>query len=150
MPEMRDRVEFAVPPGQIVVHRATCPRGCPLMAKDHPIHGHPSIRVRVRHEGRTGLLYLDPVYGSHDNESELEVPANAIAELSCPSCGTSLRHPEMTCALCAAPMFLLHLPGGGFVEACLRNRCFQHRLHVVTGEQVMQQMFDRIGMDSFL
>jgi hypothetical protein len=150
MPEMRDRVEFALPPGRLVVRHATCPRGCDLMDAEHPIHGHPSIAVRATHEGRTGRIFLDPVYGGHDNLAEIEVPATGVAEFACPGCGVSLRHPDTTCAQCAAPMFLLHLPGGGFVEACLRNGCFQHRLRVVTGEQVMQQLFDRIGMDAFL
>lgn len=150
MTEMRERVEFTVSPGQLVVRHATCPKGCDLMDPARPIHGHPSIAVRIEHEGRTGGMYLDPVYGSHDNQCELEVPAGAVAEFSCTKCGTSLRQPEKTCTACSAPMFLLHLPGGGFVEACLRNRCFQHRLQVVTGEQVMRQIFDRIGMDAFL
>jgi hypothetical protein len=150
MPEMRDRVEFAVPPGRIVVRRASCPKGCDLMAADHPIHGHPSIRVRVEYAGGRGEMHLDPLYGGHDNVSAVEIPAGALAEFSCPRCGVSLRDPEAKCAQCAAPMFLLHLPRGGFVEACLRNGCLHHRLHLVTGEQMMQRMFDELGMDAFL
>jgi len=95
-------------------------------------------------------MHLDPVYGSHDNAAEIEIPESAVVELACPSCGVSLRDPESKCAQCAAPMFLLRLPGGGFVEACLRNRCLHHRLHLVTGEQMMQRMFDELGMDAFL
>ncbi len=150
MPEMRDRVEFAVRPGQLVIHRARCPQGCDLMAPERPIGGQPSIRVRLHHLGASGLIYLDPVYGSHENISEIEIPAGGIVELSCPHCGVSLKDPQATCPQCSAPMFRLFLPEGGFVEACLRNHCFHHRLHVVTETQMMQRMFDELGMDAFL
>ncbi|MCK4413746.1 MAG: hypothetical protein KAY32_09395 [Candidatus Eisenbacteria sp.] len=150
MPEMRNRVEIMVPHGQFVVRQARCPQGCDLMDAEHPIHDHHSIHVEATCEGQTGSLYLDPVYGSHDNIAELEIPKGEIVEFTCPHCGTSLSDPDRSCAKCSAGIFTIHLPKGGFIEACRRGGCLNHRLQLVTGEQAMQRVFDELGMDAFL
>jgi hypothetical protein len=145
-----ERIEIEVPQGKIVVRHARCPEGCNLMDPDVKIHGHPSIHLIVAHQGRKGDIHLDPIYGSFDNISEVELEPSDIVELYCPNCGISLRDPDAACAKCSAPMFMLHLPEGSFVEACQRNGCAHHRLRIVTGEQLMQRLFDAEGMDSYL
>jgi len=150
MPEMRDRVELMVPHGQLVVRHARCPQGCNLMNAEHPIHEYPSIHVKATYQGRSGSIYLDPVYGRHDNIAEIEIPDGEIVEFSCPHCNTSLSDPERTCSRCSAGVFSLQLPKGGSVEACRRNGCPGHRLEIITGEQAMQRAFDELGMDAFL
>ena len=150
MPEMRHRVEIMVPQGKLLVRNARCPKGCNLMDPDHLIHDHASIHVKAAAGGQSGSVYLDPMYGSYENLSEVNVPPGEVVEFSCPHCGVSLTDPDATCAKCSAPMFVLHLPKGGFIEACERNGCSNHRLQIVTGEQAMQRAFDELGMDAFL
>ena len=145
-----ERIEIEVPQGKIVVRHARCPEGCNLMDPDVKIHGHPSIHLIAELGGRKGHMHLDPVYGSYDNIAEIELGPDDVVEFYCPNCGTSLRDPDTTCAKCSAPMFMLHLPEGSFVEACQRNGCPHHRLRIVTGEQLMQRLFDATGMDSYL
>jgi hypothetical protein len=150
MAEVQNRIELEVPPGEVVVRHAECPNGCDLMDPEVEIHGHPSIRVAYEHADRKGEIHLDPIYGSHDNLFDRELPEGTILELSCPSCQVALRDPDATCTKCSAGMFTLHLPKGGFVEACQRKGCFHHKLRIVTGEQMMQRLFDEVGMDAYL
>ncbi|MCK4303780.1 MAG: hypothetical protein KAY24_06045 [Candidatus Eisenbacteria sp.] len=150
MPADSNRIEFDVPKGTLVVRHAHCPKGCDLMDPEVKIHDNPSIHLVLKHEGKKADIHLDPVYGSHENICEHEVPKGAVVELFCPSCGMSLTDPEATCAKCSAPMFILHLPKGSFVEACQRSGCPHHRVRIVTGEQMMQRLFDEVGMDSYL
>ncbi len=148
--QKRERLEVEVPSGKVVISMATCPNGCDLMDHSVQIKGHASIRLEFEYEGKRGPIYLDPVYGGHENVCEEEIPVGAVVEFYCPHCGVSLKDPGATCQDCGAPMFALSLPRGGFVEACQRNGCFFHKLRIVTGEDMMQRLFDDIGMDSFL
>ena len=150
MTDKRDRIEFEVPAGKLVVQHATCPAGCDLMDSRVKIHGHPAIHLAYAHEGVKGHIHLDPVYGSFDNVRDREIPGGTVASFACPGCGVSLTDPRSFCSRCTAPMFMLHLPKGNFVEGCQRDGCFNHKLHIVTGEQMMQRMFDDLGMDSYL
>ncbi len=150
MSKKPNRIEIEVPEGKIVVRHAHCPTGCDLMDPDVTIHDHASIHVAFEIEGQKGRIHLDPVYGSHDNISAPEVSKGSVVHFSCPHCGVSLEEEDAICADCSAPMFMLHLPGGNFVEACERNGCGRHRLRIVSGEQMMQRLFDDIGQDSYL
>ncbi len=145
-----DRIEFEVPAGKLVVQHATCPAGCSLMDPKVKIHDHPSIHLAYTYGAIHGHIHLDPVYGSFDNVSDREIPRGTVVSFTCPSCGVSLTDLESTCSRCTAPMFMLNLPKGNFVEGCQRSGCFHHKLHIVTGEQLMQRMFDDLGMDSYL
>ena len=151
MPKKKhDKIEIEVPRGRIVIRHACCPQGCDLMDPETPIHEHPSIHMAYEFEGRKGSVHVDPIYGSHDNIYDVEIPKGTIAEFLCPKCGATLTDPDANCSDCSAPMFILHLPEGGSVEACRRIGCFNHGLRIVTGEEMMQRLFDDLGMDSFL
>ncbi|MFH1144756.1 MAG: hypothetical protein V1774_09460 [Candidatus Eisenbacteria bacterium] len=150
MPEMRHRVEIMVTQGSLVVRHARCPNGCNLMDPEHLIHDHASIVVKATLGEQSGHIRLDPHYGSFENLSEIDVAHGEVVEFACPHCGASLQDPGRRCAQCSAPMFVLHLPKGGFIEVCQRNGCPNHRLQIVTGEQAMQRAFDELGMDAFL
>jgi hypothetical protein len=150
MPEHRDRIELEVPEGKVVIQHARCPRGCDLMDPEVPIHEHPSIHLLCEFGGKRSHIHLDPVYGSHDNVYQQKIPEGAVVELLCPQCGAGLKDPDTSCAKCSAPMFTLHLPRGSFVEACQRNGCAHHVLRIVTGEQLMERLFNDVGMDAYL
>ncbi len=146
----RDKIEVEVPAGKLVVQQAQCPGGCDLMDGEVKIHDHPSIHLRYEFADRKGSIHLDPVYGSFDNITEGEIPAGTVVTFTCPRCGASLTDTGTSCSQCSAPMFMLHLPHGNYVEGCLRSGCYHHRLRIITGEQMMQRMFDDVGLDAYL
>lgn len=145
-----NRIEIEVPRGKVIVRHASCPNGCDLMDPEVKIHDHPSIHLVYSYEGVEGHIHLDPVYGMYENVLDREIPNGIILKFHCPGCNVSLTDPDTTCSKCSAPMFALHLPEGGSVEACQRNGCSGHRMRIVTGEQMMQRLFDDVGMDSYL
>jgi hypothetical protein len=150
MTEPNEPVEFVVPSGVLVVRQARCPKGCDLMAPGRLIHGQPSICVRFVYEEQDGFLYLDPIYGRHENISEIQIPDGAVVDFFCSGCNTPLHAVDSTCSDCSAPMFMLHLPKEGFVEGCQRNGCRNHRLRMVSSGELLQRAFDELGEDSFL
>jgi len=150
MTDKRERIELEVASGALVVQRAACPAGCDLMDPKVTIHDHASIHLAYAFEGVQGHIHLDPVYGSFDNVCDREIPKGTVVSFTCPSCGVSLTDTGASCSRCTAPMFMLHLPKGNFVEGCQRSGCYNHKLHIVTGEQMMQRLFDDLGMDSYL
>ncbi len=150
MTDKRDRIEFEVAPGTLVMQHAACPAGCDLMDAAVKIHDHASIHLAYTFEGQRGHIHLDPVYGRFDNICDREIPKGMVVSFTCPSCGVSLTDVGSSCSRCTAPMFMLSLPRGNFVEGCQRNGCYNHKLHIVTGEQMMQRLFDDLGMDSYL
>jgi len=150
---MRDdseRVEIEVPPGTLFVRHARCPAGCDLMDLGVPIHGKASIHLVYRHPGGDGHIHMDPFYGRYDNVLEKKLADGAVVEFLCPGCGVSLQSPGDRCGVCSAPMFMLHLPHGGFIEGCERKACFHHKLRLVSGEEEMQRLFDRLVTDNYL
>ena len=150
MPVDCNRIEFQVPEGQLVVRHACCPAGCDLMDPQVRIHDHPAIHVKYEQAGKQVSIHLDPLYGSYDHILESAAPRGTVVEFFCPQCATSLNDPDTNCAQCSAPMFMLHLPNGSFVEGCQRAGCSHHRLRIVTGEQLMRRLFDEVGMDAYL
>ena len=143
-------IEIEVPAGRLFVRHARCPRGCDLMDPASPIRGHASVHLAYRGPGGEGHIRLDPAYGEHDNLLESPLAEGVVVEFACPRCGVSLEAPSDRCSLCSAPMFELLLSHGGSVEGCERKGCFHHRLRLVTGEEGMQRLFDRIVTDNYL
>ncbi len=145
-----ERIEIDVPPGSLFVRHARCPAGCDLMDPAVPVHGQPSIHLVFRYPGGEGRIHIDPSYGRYDNVIEGPLADGVVVELFCPRCGVSLQSSTDRCGVCSAPMFVLRLPHGGFVEGCERKGCFHHRLRLVSGEEAMQRLFDRIVTDNYL
>ncbi len=144
-------IEVEVPSQKIHVQHVTCPNGHYLCDESHKIHGYPAIKVKVKYQDQEGVLYLDPVYGSHDNVEEgIEIPKGAVVEFFCPECGVSLKSPDETCVLCASPMFVFHLPKGGIVEGCLKKGCFYHKMKIVAAEEQLGRLFEDSTLESFL
>jgi hypothetical protein len=150
MPEDREHIEVQVPPGALFVGHARCPAGCDLMDPKVRIHGQPSIHMVFRYSGGEGRIHMDPFYGKFENVLTRELSDGAVVEFLCPHCGVSLQAPDEHCSVCSAPMFVLYLPHGGFVEGCERKACFHHRLRLVSGEEELQRLFDRLVTDNYL
>ena len=150
MPDDRERIEIDVPPGSLVVRHARCPGGCDLMDPGAPIHGRPSIHLLYRDADGEGDIRVDPAYGSFENVADRDLRDGMVVEFFCPKCRVSLRAPGERCGVCSAPMFALHLPHGVVVEGCQRKACFHHKLRLVSDEEEMQRLFDRLVTDNYL
>jgi NADH-quinone oxidoreductase subunit E len=100
-----------------------------LMEPRHLIDGYPSIKVTISFERKHGWLLLSCLYGSYTNESEYNIPKDAILNFFCPHC-----HAELTgaadCLECGAPMIPMIVRGGGIVQICSRNGCKGHMLDI--------------------
>lgn len=149
----KEKVEITVEVSadQLHIEHVTCPNGHLLCDKSRKIHGFPAIKVSVKYRDQEGFLYLDPVYGSHDNVEEgIEIPDGAVVEFFCPECGVSLASPDEKCQLCASPLFVFNLPKGGIVEGCLKKGCFYHRMKIVAPEEQVRRLFENNTLESFL
>jgi len=111
----------------VEVFCARCNRS--LMDPDHPIEGHPSVRVTISFGRKHGWLRLSSLYGSFTIESEDEIPDNTVLNIFCPTCHAELAG-ATDCPLCGAPMVPLIVRGGGMVQICSRRGCFSHLLDV--------------------
>jgi hypothetical protein len=148
--KQRETIEIKVPSKAVRISHATCPEGHSLMNTEHKINGYPSIGVRVRYKDQTGLIYLDPVYGSFKNVYEIKVPENEVVEFFCPTCETSLTYYNHVCQNCKAPMFDIKLPHEGIVAGCLRNGCHFHMLKLADGEKLLKALDEEGTLDSFV
>lgn len=111
----------------VEVFCARCNRS--LMDHDHPIEGHPSVRVTISFGRKHGWLRLSSLYGSYTIESEHDIAADTIAQFFCPTCHTELAG-ATDCPVCSAPMVPLIVRGGGMVQICSRRGCTSHLLDV--------------------
>ena len=111
----------------VEVFCARCNRS--LMDPDHPIEGHPSVRVTVSFGRKHGWLRLSSLYGSFTVESEDEIPEDTVLNIFCPTCHAELAG-ATDCPVCGAPMVPLIVRGGGMVQICSRRGCFSHLLDV--------------------
>jgi len=127
---MMEELILKVPAGRICIKDGRCPAGHSLMAKDKLMDGKPAIVAEVRLKGRAGTIYLNPFYGKFGYECDLPLTQDDIVALACPTCGVSLAVEQM-CRLCNIPMFAVHLPDGGQVEACPRIGCHNHSLTII-------------------
>lgn len=124
----------------IRVADATCPNGHSLMSDEKTFDGQRAIRLRVTFGGHTGMIYLNPFYGKFEYESDIPLEPGAVVDLTCPTCKTSLKVDD-NCNLCNIPMFAIHLPDGGQVEACPRVGCHKHSLTIVDLDKQLERMY---------
>jgi len=111
----------------IEVFCARCNRS--LMDHEHPIEGHPSVRVTISFGRKHGWLRLSSLYGSFTVKSEDEIPEDTVLNIFCPTCHAELAG-ATDCPVCGAPMVPLIVRGGGMVQICSRRGCTSHLLDV--------------------
>lgn len=110
----------------MVVVNVKCPScGKSLMDKNKIIDGHSAVAVKLTYAGKKGMLYLSPVYGSYNVETELNVPKSKIAGFRCPHCNADLKSTRK-CDVCNAQMVAFELKEGGTVQICSRRGCKKH------------------------
>jgi len=106
----------------------SCPRcNHSLMDPDHLVDGHPSIRVTVSFAHEHFSLRLSCLYGSYSQQSDGEIPQEAMVDFFCPHCHAHLIGGS-SCPECEAPMVSMIVRGGGVVQICSRTGCKGHIL----------------------
>lgn len=124
-----DKVEVATDQRVFPVEVACARCNHSLMDAEHPVDGHPSIRVTGAWDGVHGHIWLSSLYGSHQVESEREIRLDTVADFFCPHCHAHLTG-SSDCPECQMPMVPMIVRGGGIVQICSRRGCKGHILDV--------------------
>jgi signal transduction histidine kinase len=115
------------PAGFLQIKRALCPKRHDLVDRMVKIDGKPAIGMRFRKKETTGLIYLNPMYGSHEHRLNDMPPIEEGVELLCPECSRSLLSEEETCPQCGSAIYAFEVPLKGMVQGCLADGCGWHR-----------------------
>jgi two-component system NtrC family sensor kinase len=114
------------PAGVLQIKRALCRKRHDLVDRKVRIEGKPAIGMRYRHQGRTGTIYLDPMYGSSAHRLNDMPPLADGVELLCPECSVSLISEDERCPKCDSPIYVFEVPLKGLVQGCLLEGCGWH------------------------
>jgi len=115
------------PAGVLQIKSAVCRKRHELVDRKFQINGKPAITMRYRHQDQSGLIHLNPMYGSDEHQLTGLPPLADDVELVCPECVTSLIAEGERCPKCNAPIFVFEVPLKGLVQGCLRAGCGWHR-----------------------
>ena len=124
------------------IRDALCPNGHSLMDLSYPMGGAPSIKLYASASFGSGEVHLHPAYGNFEVETAVQLKEGELYDLACPQCNQSLKCEEERCVFCGAPMFVLRLPRGGQVHACMRKGCHNHKLKVVDLTAQLAEIFE--------
>jgi two-component system NtrC family sensor kinase len=118
----------SVAPTEILqIKRALCPKRHDLVDRKVKIDARPAISMRFRKNGQSGLIYINPMYGSSAHKLGDMPPPGEGMELLCPDCSTSLMADGQCCPDCGAPVYAIEVPMEGLVQGCLAGGCGWHR-----------------------
>jgi len=67
-----DRVRLS-PYGKVQIKQALCPKGHDLMDAETHIDGLPSIKLKIKINGKESFIYLDPIYGRNYFKSDIPI-----------------------------------------------------------------------------
>lgn len=112
-----------------------------LMDADKPIDGHPSVKTKIQHQDKTGILHLSSLFGSYRIKSEIYVPEEEMVLFFCPECNASLLLKDL-CEECKAPLAFLELKNGGTVQICSRRGCKYHLMDYTNLAQKASALYD--------
>lgn len=119
------------PTGVLQIKRALCPKRHDLVDRKIQIEAKPAISMRFRKNRHTGLIHLNPMYGSSEHRLN-DMPAlEEGVELLCPDCSTSLIAEGELCPKCSSVIYAFEVPLKGLVQGCLREGCGWHRWELV-------------------
>lgn len=75
----------------VIVTQAYGPRGDNLVGiSDATFDGHPAVTLKIRADGREGLVHLSPIHGDSRKEGMIDIPSGTRCELFCPVSGQPL------------------------------------------------------------
>jgi signal transduction histidine kinase len=111
------------PTGVLQIKRALCPKRHDLVDRKVRIDAKPAISMRFRKKEHTGIIHLNPIYGSDEHRLNSMPAFEEDVELLCPDCSTSLMAEGELCPECESPIYAFEVPLKGFVQGCLREGC---------------------------
>jgi len=115
------------PRGVLQIKTAVCRKRHELVDRKYEVDGKPAITMRFRKGEESGLIHLDPMYGSsHHQLADMPDLKDGVL-LQCPECATSLIDENELCPQCGAPIFAFEVPLKGLVQGCLARGCGWHR-----------------------
>jgi two-component system NtrC family sensor kinase len=115
------------PTGTLQIKRALCRKRHDLVDRKIQIDGKPAISMRYKKKDQTGMIYLNPMYGSTDHRLNGMPDFDKDVELMCPDCSASLIADGETCPDCGSPIYAYEVPLKGLVHGCLKKGCGWHR-----------------------
>ncbi len=74
----------------VVVTQAFGPHGDSLMSDDVTFDGYPAVTLKVRANGREGLVHVSPIHGDRRKTGFTDLPDGTRVELLCPHCDRPL------------------------------------------------------------
>jgi two-component system NtrC family sensor kinase len=111
------------PAGTLQIKRALCRKRHDLIDRKVQIDSKPAISMRYRKKKQTGIIHLNPMYGSIDhNLGDMPALGKGV-DLMCPDCSASLIAEGQTCPKCGSPVYAFEVPLKGLVQGCLRDGC---------------------------
>jgi len=114
------------PTGVLQIKSAVCRKRHELVDRKFQVDAKPAITMRYRHKEQSGLIHLNPMYGSDEHQLAGLPPLADDVDLVCPECSTSLIAEGERCPQCGAPIFVFEVPLKGLVQGCLRDGCGWH------------------------
>lgn len=114
------------PMGTLQIKRALCRKRHDLVDRKVRIDGKPAITMRYQKKKQSGLIHLNPMYGSTDHNLNGMPELDENIDLMCPDCLASLIVDEETCPNCGSPIYAFEVPLKGLVKGCLGDDCGWH------------------------
>ena len=122
------------PTGVLQIKRALCRKRHDLVDRKVQIDGKPAISMRYRKDKETGLIYLNPMYGSTEHRLNGMPAMGEDVDLMCPDCSASLLAEGELCPKCGSPAYAFEVPLKGLVRGCLKEGCGWHRWRQVDSD----------------
>ena len=122
------------PTGVLQIKRALCRKRHDLVDRKVQIDGKPAISMRYKKKKQTGLIHLNPMYGSNEHQLNGMTGFDEEVELMCPDCLASLIADGEHCPDCGSPIYAFEVPLKGLVQGCLKEGCGWHRWEQVDSD----------------
>jgi two-component system NtrC family sensor kinase len=111
------------PAGVVQIKTAVCRKRHELVDRKFEVDGRPAITMRFRRKDQTGLIHLNPMYGSGEHHLDDMPDLEDGVDLQCPECSTPLIAERERCPACGAPIYEFEVPLKGMVQGCLQQEC---------------------------
>jgi len=120
-----------------------CPHcGESFMDDQHLINNKPGIKVDIVTKNGQGHLWLCPIYGCFQHESDIDIYDNEIVTMNCPHCNQTLLR-DITCQNCSAPMVGFNINVGGKVDICSRKGCQNHYIVFEEADDLINLFYEK-------
>jgi uncharacterized protein (UPF0212 family)/uncharacterized protein YbaR (Trm112 family) len=125
--------------------KLNCPScGKSLMDAEHLVDNEQSIKLDIKINGKTGMIWLSSIYGSYNYTSDIDLPAGEQVSMYCPHCNDKIQS-EFDCLVCGANMVSFVLDIGGKVSVCSRIGCKNHSVEFEDLSVALKKLYQEYG-----